>query len=257
VTDLTFTGERLHAGNELFSVDLARHDAAYQIALAHAAAGAKVIELGSGAGYGAATLADRALDIVAIDRVAPDAASRKSDCRFVRGDLNQIPLVHGSFDLVVSFQVIEHLEDPTNYIDAIADLVQTDGTALVTTPNLLMSDGVNPFHVHEYRAEELAECLQRRFEQVEVQGISASEEIRDYMRERSARIARIMKLDPLGLHKRLPRGWIEWLFATFAVLVRSQTQRDSGAPDVSWRDFPTGPVDDDCLDLLAICRRPR
>ncbi len=257
MSDLTFTGERLHAGNKLFSVDLARHDAAYQIALAHAGSDAKVIELGSGAGYGAATLADHALDIVAIDRVAPDSASRQSRCRFVRGDLNSIPLVRRSFDLVVSFQVIEHLDDPTHYVDAIADLVLPDGTALVTTPNLLMSDGVNPYHVHEYRAEELADCLRRRFEQVEVQGISASEEVKTYMRERSARIARIMKLDPLGLHKRLPRSWIEWLFATFAIFVRRQTQRDSGAPQVTWRDFPAGPADDDCLDLLAICRRPR
>jgi SAM-dependent methyltransferase len=257
MSDLTFTGERIHAGSELFAVDLARHDAAYQIALARAGSGAKVIELGSGAGYGAATLANAALDIVAIDRVPPDASSRQSHCRFVRGDLNRIPLARRSFDLVVSFQVIEHLEDPTNYVDAIADLVQVDGTALVTTPNLLMSDGVNPYHVHEYRAEELAECLRRRFEQVEVQGIGASEEVKTYMRERSARIARIMKIDPLGLHKRLPRRWIEWLFASFAILVRSQTQRDSGAPDVSWRDFPAGPPDDDCLDLLAICRRPR
>lgn len=257
MSDLTFTGERLHAGKELFSVDLARHDAAYQIALAHAGSGAKVIELGSGAGHGAASLADGALDIVAIDRVTPDSASRRSSCRFVRGDLNRIPLIRRNFDLVVSFQVIEHLEDPTNYIDAIADLVHLDGTALLTTPNLLMSDRVNPYHVHEYRADELADCLRRRFERVEVQGITASEAVKNYMRERSARIARIMKLDPLGLHKRLPRSWIEWLFATFAILVRSQTQRDSGAPDVSWRDFAAGPADDDCLDLLAICRRPR
>ncbi len=268
MSDLTFTGERLHTGNELFSVDLARHDAAYQVALsfaqAHAQAhpqvqagpGARVIELGSGAGYGAASLAET-LDIVAIDRVPPDSSSRQSPCQFVRGDLNRIPLARGSFDLVVSFQVIEHLEDPTNYVDAIADLVDSDGTALVTTPNLLMSDGVNPYHVHEYRADELAECLGRRFERVEVQGIGASEEVKTYMRERSARIARIMKLDPLGLHKRLPQSWIEWLFASFALLVRSQTQRGPGAPDVSWRDFPVGPADDDCLDLLAICRRPR
>jgi len=254
--DLTFTGERLHTGDELFSVDLARHDAAYQIALSHAPPGARVIELGSGAGYGAAKLAE-SLDIVAIDRVAPDSSSRRSSCQFLRGDLNRIPLARGSFDLVVSFQVIEHLEDPTNYVDAIADLVGPNGVALITTPNLLMSDGVNPYHVHEYRADELAGCLQRRFEQVEVQGIGASEPVKIYMRERSARIARIMKLDPLGLHKRLPQRWVEWLFATFALLVRRQTQRDSGAPDVSWRDFPAGPADEECLDLLAICRCPR
>ena len=128
-------------------------------------------------------------------------------------------------------------------------------TALVTTPNRLMSDGVNPYHVHEYVAEELASCLGRRFGDVEVQGIGATAPVRTYMEQRSARIRRIMKLDPLGLRDRLPRRLVEWLFASFALLVRSQTL--SGTPDVSWRDFPVGPADGDCLDLLAVCRRPR
>ena len=73
----------------------------------------------------------------------------------LRLNLNHLPLAGRSFDLVVSFQVIEHLEDPTRYVDAIADLLRADGLALVTTPNLLMSDGVNPYHVHEYEADEL------------------------------------------------------------------------------------------------------
>jgi SAM-dependent methyltransferase len=257
MNDVTFTGERLHAGNELFSVDLARHEAAYQIARSHSGPGGRVLELGSGTGYGAAALDAAELNVVAIDRAAPVSDSRSGACAFVRGDLDHLPLQGGLFPLVVSFQVIEHLDDPTRYVDAIADLVHPDGTALVTTPNRLMSDGVNPYHVHEYLADELAECLSRRFEQVEVRGIGASDAVASYMAERSRRIRRIMKLDPLGLRDRLPRAWIEWLFATFAVWVRSRTQDDSGTPDVSWRDFPLGPADDACLDLLAVCRRPR
>ncbi len=54
-----------------------------------------------------------------------------------------------------------------------------------------------------------------------------------------------------------PQAWVEWLFARFALLVRRQTAGDEGAPDVSWRDFPVGPADARCLDLLALCRRPQ
>ena len=165
-------------------------------------------------------------------------------------------LAKRSFGLIVSFQVIEHLEDPRPYVDAIADLLEAGGVALITTPNLAMSDGVNPFHVHEYHAQELAETLGRRFRSVEIHGIGASEPVHRYLEQRSQRIRRIMRLDPLRLRDRVPRPVVEWLFARFALLVRRQTQASDGTPDATWRDFPVGPADARCLDLLAVCRDP-
>ena len=71
-------------------------------------------------------------------------------------------------------------------------------------------------------------------------------------------IRRIVKLDPLGLRDRLPRPLVEWLFAQFALLVRRPSRGGAGGEaEVTWRDFPVGPPADDCLDLLALCRRPR
>ena len=87
-------------------------------------------------------------------------------------------------------------------------------------------------------------------------GIGASEPVHAYLAALSARIRRIMRLDPLGLRNLLPRGVVEWIFARFAVLVRRQTQAGDGTPDVTWRDFSVGPADERCLDLLALCRRP-
>ncbi len=254
--EVSFTGERLHAGAELFAVDLARHQAAYELARGWLGR-EPVLDLGCGSGYGTASLAGHGVPVVGLDRVAPDAASRRGNGHFVRADLSGIPFAPQSFGLVMSFQVIEHLEDPSDYIDAIATLLRPDGVALVTTPNVLMSDRVNPYHVHEYLADELGEHLRERFATVEVKGISAIEPIHLHLAERSRRIRRIMRLDPLRLRDRLPRGLIEWLFARFAVLVRSQARRDEGVPEVGWRDFPVGPADERCLDLLAICRKPR
>jgi len=215
-----------------------------------------VLDLGCGSGYGTASLARSHPRVVGLDRIRPDRASRAGAGQFVRARLEGIPFARRSFGLIVSFQMIEHLEDPTIYLGAIASLLGPDGVALITTPNCLTSDHVNPFHVHEYQADELAACLRRRFRSVELHGIGASEPVRRYLELRSQRIRRIMRLDPLRMRDRVPRPVVEWLFARFALLVRRQTQASDGTPDATWRDFPVGPADARCLDLLAFCRDP-
>ena len=250
----TFTGERLHASDDLFAVDLARHRAAYEYASGRFAV-SRLLDLGCGSGYGTHSLALQHTGVVGFDRIVPDAAQRSGSGSFVRGELRSLPFADASFARVVSFQVIEHFADPTVYVDALATLIRPDGEALITTPNRLMSDGVNPYHLREYTAEALRVVLARRFGAVEILGVGATEPVQRYFDERQRRVARILRLDPLGLRKLLPAFAIERLFANFAVLVRRRARRD-GLPDVTWRDYPIGPVDARCLDLLAICREP-
>lgn len=255
---LLFTGERLHEGNELFGVDLVRHRAAYVHAIQRARAEGRrrILELGCGTGYGTAELADALPRVIAIDRVSPDPAARQGGAHFVRADLSGIPLAPGRFDMVLSFQVIEHLEDPTSYLESIARLLEPGGSALITTPNLLTSDRENPFHVHEYTADELAHRLRDHFHEVELLGVTATPEPMAYYDERLRRIGSIVKLDPLGLRRILPRRLIDWLFGRFALIVRRGIQQSDGLPDVSLADFPIVPANDRCLDLLAVCRGP-
>jgi len=256
VTRVLFTGERLHEDDALFGVDLARHQAAYELARIHAA-GLRVLDLGCGTGYGTAGLAGAARLAVGVDRIAPEPSAGRGGACFVRADLSGIPLRPGAFDLVVSFQVIEHLRDPGPYLEAIARCLAPSGTALLTTPNRLTSDGVNPFHVHEYEADELVGVLRSHFEDVELRGVAAGPAVADYFASRLRRIRRIVRLDPLRLRERLPRRLVETLFARFARVVRRGIARGEGLPDTSWRDFPIGPADDACLDLVAICRGGR
>ena len=145
----------------------------------------------------------------------------------------------------------------SHLLEAIAASMGLDGTALITTPNVLQSDGVNPFHVHEYEAGELCELLQSHFERVEMLGVGMSPSASRYQADRLRRIRKIMKLDPFGLRDWLPRAWIDWLFARFSIVVRRGIQKGEGLPDLTVEDFPIGPADDGSLDLFAVCRGPR
>jgi len=260
LTGVAFTGERLHAGSGLFGVDLVRHRAAYGFALeqAHESDAKRVLDLGCGSGYGAAELGAALPFVAAVDRVPPDRESRNSGVHFVRADLHGVPIQSQCFDLVSSFQVIEHLEDPSEYLQAIARILRPEGMALLTTPNLQTSDRENPFHVHEYEAGELASCLEGHFGNVEMLGVGASAPVARYHEDRLDQIHRITRLDPLRLRHRLPRSLVEWAFARLAIVVRKGiASGESGMPEVTLEDFPIGPVSPECLDLLAVCRAPR
>lgn len=259
MTEVLFTGERLSPGSELFGVDLARHRAAYVHAILNAR-GPRLLDLGCGTGYGTAELAEALapeVQVFGLDRVRPASTSRRNGARYLRGDLHGIPLSSGSFDAITSFQVIEHLEDPTLYLQAIARLLRPDGCAYITTPNVLTSDRVNPWHVHEYEAGELEAKLREHFGSVEMLGVGLGPAVAGYFEERLARIRKIMRIDPLGLRNLLPASAIDWLFAKFALVVRRGIQQGGGLPDAKVEDFPIGPADPGDIDLLAVCRDPR
>ncbi|MDG2333040.1 MAG: class I SAM-dependent methyltransferase [Myxococcota bacterium] len=259
MSDLLFTGERLHKENPLFSIDLVRHRAAYSraIELARTTGAERVLDLGCGTGYGTGELAAALPRTFAVDRISPDPGARHPAAHFIRADAAHLPLRTQSFDMIVSFQVIEHLEDPAPYLKAIARLLKPGGTALITTPNLLESDRENPFHVHEYEASELTALLGEHFSRVDMLGVSATPEPKAYYDARLKRIRSIVRLDPLGLRRRLPRWIIDGLFALFAVQVRRGIQKSDGLPQVGLEDFPILAAQPDCLDLFAVCQKPR
>jgi hypothetical protein len=85
-----------------------------------------------------------------------------------------------------------------------------------------------------------------------------TEPVRSHLAARSRRIQRVMRLDPLRLRDRLPRAWVEALFALGARLVRRAGARAEGTPEIGWRDFPIGRADDaTSIDWLALCRGVR
>jgi SAM-dependent methyltransferase len=82
----------------------------------------------------------------------------------LHGNLAELPLEDGAVDVVVNFQVIEHLWDQGQFVAECYRVLRPGGALLMSTPNrITFSPGrdtpINPFHTRELNAAELTELL--------------------------------------------------------------------------------------------------
>lgn len=68
----------------------------------------------------------------------------------------------GSYDVVVAFELIEHVIDVPRFLDACEAMVRPGGTVMISTPDTTFGTGGNPHHLRTYRAIDLADLLRRR-----------------------------------------------------------------------------------------------
>ena len=170
-----FTGERLIPGQ--VDIDLLNEHMARYAFAARLAAGKRVLDAGCGAGYGAAELARLAKRVVGAD-IAAEAVGfarenyRRANLDFEQASCAALPHPDGSFDLVVAFEVIEHLDNWRGLLIEVRRLLAPGGQFIVSTPNRLYytesrgAQGANPFHVHEFEFEEFRAELSAVFPHV-------------------------------------------------------------------------------------------
>ncbi len=170
-----FTGERVIPGqvnDDLWSEHVARY--AFARRYAH---GKRVLDAGCGTGYGSAELAQSAAEVTGVD-IAAGAIEYASanypiaGLRFLESSCTTVPFPAESFDLVIAFEVIEHLTDYRAFLDECARVLTREGLFIVSSPNkryyatTRAATGPNPFHEHEFEVEEFVRELQRVFPNV-------------------------------------------------------------------------------------------
>jgi SAM-dependent methyltransferase len=260
VSEGRFTGERLPGTEDDFAVDLERHLAAYRFAAARAR-GLSVLDAGCGEGYGAALLAGVAARVVGVDR--PEAVAvargrhREPHLEFRALDLGALDRLGERFDLVCSFQVLEHVVDPPAYLRALLARTAPGGELIVTTPNRLMTVVENPYHLREWTAPELLALATPVVPGVQLLGVHGSPAVLAYDRARGAAAARWLRFDPLGLRRLLPPGLVARVYPHLARLVRRRVRAVGARPAaIGPADFTVGGTDlEHALDLLLL--RPR
>jgi SAM-dependent methyltransferase len=168
---LPFTGERFTP--EIKGAIWYEHWHRYCAALP-VAAGKRVLDAACGEGYGSWLLARTAQSVtgIDIDRDAIAHAARRygggSSLRYVPASCTQLPFADASFDLVVSFETIEHLAEQEAMLDEFRRVLTPAGAVIISSPNKDVyseqSEAENHFHVHELARPELATMLDARFE---------------------------------------------------------------------------------------------
>lgn len=156
------------------------HMATYDFARTHAA-GRRVLDYGCGSGYGTHRMAAGCESIAGVD-IAADAieyarthyqAGNLSYLHIEPADRSPLPFDSGSFDTVLSFQVIEHIPDTGPYLSEIRRVLKPGGVFVCATPDrsTRLLPGQKPWnrwHVREYDAAGLERTLAGHFPTLQV-----------------------------------------------------------------------------------------
>ena len=182
-----FTGERLVPGE--VDADLwNEHISRYAFAASICTGSERILDAGCGTGYGSKFLSQSARSVLGIDASADaiDYAARQyssANARFLIGLCEDLPVPAASVDLIVAFEVIEHLAGWRQFLRECDRALTPGGILLVSTPNKRDytesrgAAGPNPFHVHEFEFAEFSHELERIFPQVRIFGQNHVESI--------------------------------------------------------------------------------
>jgi O-antigen biosynthesis protein len=170
---LEFTGERFIPGQGGAQISY-EHLHRYLYA-AHYAKGKSVLDVASGAGYGAALLAPAARMVWAVELDGPAVAHARNQCpvnnvAFIQADATRLPFPNGCAGLVVALEILEHVTDQELLVHELARVAARNAVVFISTPNkAAYSDARgyrNPFHVREFYRDEFLDLLSRNFDHV-------------------------------------------------------------------------------------------
>jgi SAM-dependent methyltransferase len=174
---LDFTGERFtpECVREIWYEHWHRYVFAREFAR-----GKRVLDAACGEGYGSALLAGTATSVVGVDiaeAAIAHACARYADranLRFERADCTILTAADASFDLVVSFETLEHVAAQEALIAGFARVLTRDGVLIVSSPDKRQYSDIsgfrNEFHVRELYRDELLALLKPHFPCIRLYG---------------------------------------------------------------------------------------
>ncbi len=172
-TTLSFTGERFIPG-EGGSRIAYEHYHRYFFAR-HLATKKAVLDLGCGEGYGSHLLAGVAERVTGVDLSAEAVEHARSryvgaNLEYRVADCRTTGLPDQHFDLVVCFEMVEHIADHDRLLSEVRRVLKKNGVFVVSSPNKEFYSDLegfeNPFHVKELCLRDFQHLLRRNFAEV-------------------------------------------------------------------------------------------
>lgn len=170
---MEFTGERFipeQTDIELEIEHLNRYRFARQFV-----SGKAVLDAACGEGYGSSMLAQDASRVVGIDISEESISHAKmryasNNTAFQVASISDLPFGAAEFDVVVSFETLEHVDETCQqmFLQEILRVLKKNGILVISTPNhkIYKQRGENHFHVRELEFEEFRELLGEKFKYI-------------------------------------------------------------------------------------------
>src|SRR5690554_5945827 len=140
----------------------------------------RVLDIACGTGFGSELIAKHTQNDVVGGDIAQEAIDfcqanlKQSNLKFQKMDGTQLPFDDNYFDVITSFETIEHTTAYDEMIKEFRRTTKQDGVIILSTPNFVINSptGVvtNPFHTQEWDYEEFVKLLNRHFNKYELFG---------------------------------------------------------------------------------------
>jgi SAM-dependent methyltransferase len=221
----------------------------------------KVLEIGCGEGYGITELAPKAEQYFALDKyntVISEELKEKNNIIFKQMEVPPLKGIdNNSIDFVVTFQVIEHINNDELFISEIYRVLRPGGKLILTTPNQLMSLTRNPWHFREYTPNQIQEILQTSFQDIDIKGVFGLEKAMDYYEKNKKEVEKITRWDIFNLQYLLPRFLLQIPYDILNRINRQKLQdnNDDLVDAITINDFCIKPMTDKCFDYFCIATK--
>jgi SAM-dependent methyltransferase len=220
-----------------------------------------LLEVGCGEGRGVEVLMENVDSYLGIDKI-PEIINALA-VKYPQAKFQQafIPPFTGiednSFDTVVSFQVIEHIENDRLFLEEIRRVLKPGGRAIISTPNIRHTLSRNPWHIREYTAKQLEDLCTGIFDKVEAMGIGGNEKVWAYHEANRKSVNKIMRFDIFNLQYRLPAAVLRWPYEVLNRFNRNKLHKEQGSTvtNISHEDYTLENDPEKGLDLFFVLRK--
>lgn len=143
--------------------------------------GKVVLDVACGTGLGTKIISETAKKVYGVD-LSKKVIKRNMEslgnakCIFISADMLQLPFNNNFFDVVVSFETIEHTIYTDKFLDEIQRVLKPQGLLLLSTPNNGYAHRIKKkfskweYHILEFSKAELDEKIIKRFKIIKFYG---------------------------------------------------------------------------------------